>query len=144
MIQDVTRPTNSSSFSTVPRHFEVAAYCKITANYFLYFTDDTYKSVLFTTACSFLFYQSNRLDKGGGRGCAKRRAVMDFVRNWTDPAEHQPAGALPAGISLDSLFNASYICLLTTKNGERTSPTTVRPLSIHQTNSMCAKKQMLL
>ena len=52
----------------VPRHFEVAAYCKITANYFLYFTDDTYKSVLFTTACSFLFYQSNRLDKGGVPG----------------------------------------------------------------------------
>ena len=52
----------------VPRHFEVAAYCKKTANYFLYFTDDTYKSVLFTTACSFLFYQSNRLDKGGVPG----------------------------------------------------------------------------
>ena len=141
---DEAFPQPASHTQIVPRHFEVAAYCKITANYFLYFTDDTYKSVLFTTACSFLFYQSNRLDKGGGRGCAKRRAVMDFVRNWTDPAEHQPAGALPAGISLDSLFNASYICLLTTKNGERTSPTTVRPLSIHQTNSMCAKKQMLL
>ena len=53
---------------TVPRHFEVAAYYKKTANYFLYFTDDTYKSVLFTTACSFLFYQSNRLDKGGVPG----------------------------------------------------------------------------
>ena len=52
----------------VPRHFEVAAYCKKTANYYLYFTDDTYKSVLFTTACSFLFYQSNRLDKGGVPG----------------------------------------------------------------------------
>lgn len=51
---------------------------------------------------------------------------------------------LSLGISLDSLFIAFYICVLTTKNGERTSPTTVRPLSIHQTNSMCAKKQMLL
>ena len=55
-------------FLTVPRHFEVAAYCKKTAKNFLYFTDDTYKSVLFTTACSFLFYQSNRLDKGGVPG----------------------------------------------------------------------------
>ena len=95
----------------VPRHFEVAAYCKITANYFLYFTDDTYKSVLFTTACSFLFYQSNRLDKGGGRGCAKRRAVMDSVRNWTDLAEHQPAETLPAGFPLTIfLMHPIFVC----------------------------------
>ena len=72
----------------VPRHFEVAAYCKKTAKNFLYFTDDTYKSVLFTTACSFLFHQSNRLDKGGVRGCAKRRAAIDSAQDWTDQAKH--------------------------------------------------------
>ena len=65
---DYTKIYQKKEGSRVPRHFEVAAYCKITANYFLYFTDDTYKSVLFTTACSFLFYQSNRLDKGGVPG----------------------------------------------------------------------------
>ena len=59
----------------VTRHFEIAAYCKNTANYFLYINNDTYKSVLFTTACSFLFYQSCVLDRGGVRGCAKRRAA---------------------------------------------------------------------
>jgi hypothetical protein len=77
----------STALPAVPRHFEVAAYCKKTANYFLYFTDDTYKSVLFTTACSFLFHQSNRLDKGGVRGCAKRRAAIDSAQDWTDQAK---------------------------------------------------------
>ena len=129
---------------TVPRHFEVAAYCKKTANYFLYFTDDTYKSVLFTTACSFLFHQSNRLDKGGVRGCAKRRAAIDSAQDWTDQAKHLSSESFLLCIPLDALLTAVYSCLLTTKNGERTAPTTVRPLSIHQTNSMSAKKQVLL
>ena len=128
----------------VPRHFEVAAYCKKTAKNFLYFTDDTYKSVLFTTACSFLFHQSNRLDKGGVRGCAKRRAAIDSAQDWTDQAKHLSSESFLLCIPLDALLTAVYSCLLTTKNGERTAPTTVRPLSIHQTNSMSAKKQVLL
>ena len=131
-------------FYIVPRHFEVAAYCKKTAKNFLYFTDDTYKSVLFTTACSFLFHQSNRLDKGGVRGCAKRRAAIDSAQDWTDQAKHLSSESFLLCIPLDALLTAVYSCLLTTKNGERTAPTTVRPLSIHQTNSMSAKKQVLL
>ena len=117
---------------------------KKTANNFLYFTDDTYKSVLFTTACSFLFHQSNRLDKGGVRGCAKRRAAIDSAQDWTDQAKHLSSESFLLCIPLDALLTAVYSCLLTTKNGERTAPTTVRPLSIHQTNSMSAKKQVLL
>ena len=132
------------SWHGVPRHFEVAAYCKKTAKNFLYFTDDTYKSVLFTTACSFLFHQSNRLDKGGVRGCAKRRAAIDSAQDWTDQAKHLSSESFLLCIPLDALLTAVYSCLLTTKNGERTAPTTVRPLSIHQTNSMSAKKQVLL
>ena len=77
----------------VPRHFEVAAYCKKTAKNFLYFTDDTYKSVLFTTACSFLFYQSNRLDKGGVRG------ARSAGPQWTLSA----AGLIRQSISLQKL-----------------------------------------
>ena len=106
----------------VPRHFEVAAYCKKTANYFLYFTDDTYKSVLFTTACSFLFYQSNRLDKGGVRGCAKRRAAIDSAQDWTDQAKVLSSESFLLCIPLDALLTAVYICLLTTKKRRKNSP----------------------
>ena len=110
------------SLLTVPRHFEVAAYCKKTAKNFLYFTDDTYKSVLFTTACSFLFHQSNRLDKGGVRGCAKRRATIDSAQNWTDQAKHLSSESFLLCIPLDALLTAVYICLLTTKKRRKNSP----------------------
>lgn len=82
---------------------------------------------------------------GQGWGTGVREAQGRIVSSsvWTDQAGCLSAEIRPVCISLDALCAAVYICLLATKNGERTAPTTVRPLSIHQTNSMCAKKQML-
>ena len=51
----------------------------------------------------------------------------------------------PAPFPLCRILDVPTLCglyfWLTIKNGERTAPTTVRPFSIHQTNSMCAKKE---
>ena len=92
----------------------------------------------------FFFINQTGWIRVGCRGCAKRRAAIDSAQDWTDQAKHLSSESFLLCIPLDALLTAVYSCLLTTKNGERTAPTTVRPLSIHQTNSMSAKKQVLL
>ena len=69
---------------------------------------------------------------GQGWGTGVREAQGRIVSSsvWTDQAGCLSAEIRPVCISLDALRAAVYICLLATKNGERTAPTTVRSLSI--------------
>ena len=100
----------------------------------------------------FFFINQTGWIRVGCRGCAKRRAAIDSAQDWTDQAKVMSSESFLLCIQSHSCcvfpltpfsLQSIFVCWQQ-KNGERTAPNTVRPLSILQTNSMCAKKQMLL